>query len=141
MENVRKNMEKVILPLPPENTDTQRDEMEIYARFMRHIRHVPTSRMEIKILSAIQFTADMLDQSDALVAKTLVDLGLWAPRQAFPSEFLTFVDRSLQRTAWDCDGPSESIVALKGHWDRIGESRFIGNLPGEYVVFSETVFT
>ena len=134
------DIERVVLPLPPENSHEQRDEMELYARFMRHIRHVPTSRVEIKILSAIQFTADMLDQSDALVAKTLVDLGLRAPRKAFPSEFLTFVDKSLQRTAWDVKGPTETIADLKAHWDKIGEDRFLTNLPGEYVIFSETMF-
>src|SRR5690606_29181979 len=51
-------------------------ETEIFARFMRHMRNVPNSRTEIKVLSSIQFTADMMDMSDALVAKILVDMGL-----------------------------------------------------------------
>ena len=33
--------EKVILPLPPQS-DYSSSEMEIYARFMRHLRLVPT---------------------------------------------------------------------------------------------------
>lgn len=110
------------LPLPPEKTKTA--EMEIYARFMRHLRHVPNSRMEIKILSAIQFTADMLDVGDELIAKTLVDLGLRAPRAAFPCAYLDYIDQSLMRTGWDVGGPARSSLLLKEHWDTIGEDSF-----------------
>lgn len=113
---------KVVLPLPPE--DQAPTDMDIYARFMRHLRNVPNSRMEIKILSAIQFTADMLDIGDALVAKTLVDCGLRAPRQSFPAEYLEFIDKSLLRSGWEVGGPSASAAELKAHWDKIGEDKF-----------------
>lgn len=99
-------------------------ELEIYARFMRHLRHVPNSRTEIKILSSIQFTADMMDITDALVAKTLVDMGLRAPRKAFPASFLEHADNALMRTGWDVGGPSNALIDLKKHWDDIGEDRF-----------------
>ncbi|HPD83486.1 MAG: hypothetical protein R3D88_06100 [Alphaproteobacteria bacterium] len=111
------------LPYAPDKKEA-RSEMEIYARFMRHLRMVPNSKVEIKILSAIQFTADMLDISDALIAKTLVDLGLRAPRASFPSEYLDFVDKSLLRSGWEIGGPTESAAALKLHWDKIGEDKF-----------------
>ena len=113
---------KVLLPLPPK--DSAPSDMEIYARFMRHLRNVPNSRMEIKILSAIQFTADMLDIGDALVAKTLVDCGLRAPRQSFPTDYLEFIDNCLLRSGWEVGGPSASAVELKLHWDKIGEDKF-----------------
>ena len=96
--------ERIHFPLPPALELEARFEMEIYVRFMRHMREVPNSRVEIKVLSAIQFTADMMDAGDALVAKTLVDLGLRAPRPAFPPAFLDFTDRALRRTAWDSGG-------------------------------------
>lgn len=140
--------ERVVLPMPPALADLgagqdTRFEMEIYARFMRHLRDVPNSRMEIKILSAIQFTADMLDIADALVAKTLVDLGLLAPRKAFPVSFLDFCDKCLLRKTWDGTGISgglpQSVAALKEHWERTGEDRF-GPLPVHYAMFNETVF-
>lgn len=115
---------KVQLPLPPENSQELHSDMEIYARFMRHLRMVPNSQMEIKVLSAIQFTADMIDISDALVAKTLVDLGLRAPRKAFPNEYLEFVDRSILRTGWHVGGPTASAIDLKEYWDQIGEDKF-----------------
>lgn len=131
---------RIALPLPPHNTNEDKFEMEIYARFMRHLRHVPNSRIEIKVLSSIQFTADMLDTSDALVAKTLVDLGLKATRKAFPVAFLDFVDKSIARKAWDYGGPPLSVLALKEHWDRIGENRFESNFRPQYAVFNETTY-
>lgn len=113
----------ITLPLPP--TDKQAiSEMDIYARFMRHLRMVPNSRAEIKVLSAIQFTADMMDIGDALVAKTLVDLGLRAPRRALPEAYLDHVDRSLMRSGWEVGGPTPSSCALKSYWDSIGEDPF-----------------
>lgn len=129
---------KTILPLPPEKEGME-SEMEIYARFMRHLRMVPNSRMEIKVLSAIQFTADMLDIGDALIAKTLVDLGLRAPRKAFPASYLEFIDKSLLRTGWEVGGPSASAAELKKHWDKIGEDKFAA-FRRDVTVASETVF-
>lgn len=116
-------IERIMLPLPPALGDEARFEMEIYARFMRHLRQVPNNRMDIKILSSIQFTADMMDTSDALVAKTLVDLGLRAPRVAFPLAYLDFVDNTFRRGVWEAgtDSSRASRMALKNHWDRIGE--------------------
>jgi hypothetical protein len=131
---------RVSLPLPPENTEESKFEMEVYARFMKHLRHVPNSGVDIKILSSIQFTADMMNTGDALAAKTLVDLGLLASRKAFPVAFLDFVDKSVARRAWEYGSPPLSILALKEHWDRIGENRFQGNLRSQYAVFNESVF-
>lgn len=113
----------MVLPLPPTDKAAV-SEMDIYARFMRHLRMVPSSRADIKILSAIQFTADMMDIGDALVAKTLVDLGLRAPRRALPAAYLDHVDRSLMRSGWDVGGPSTATLALKDYWDDIGEDPF-----------------
>jgi hypothetical protein len=121
-----------ILPLPPRLHDNPED-MEIYIRFMGHLRHVPSSRVEIKTLSAIQFTADMLDHSDAHIAKVLVELGLRAPRLAFPADFLRFVDQSLMRSDMDIGGPSQALHELKSYWDKIGEDKF-GAFKGEYAL-------
>ncbi|GEM_PF-419950 len=145
--------ERVVLPLPPQaghrrdeavtatraGEDT-RFEMEIYARFMRHLRNVPNSRMEIKILSAIQFTSDMMSVGDALVAKTLADLGLRAPRRAFPVSFLDFADKALARTGWDAGSPPACVMKMRDHWDRIGEDRFAHVRGGQYAVYNENVY-
>ncbi len=143
--------DQIILPMPPALTDLAagqdtRFEMEIYARFMRHLRDVPNSRAEIKILASIQFTADMMDIGEELVAKILVDLGLRAPRRAFPCGFLDFFDKCMLRRSWglqdvngDLSGPPAAVLALKDHWDVIGEARF-GSLPIQYAVFNEGLF-
>lgn len=120
---------RIMLPLPPmpgEEGQVTRFEMEVYARFMRHLRQVPNSRQETKVFASIQFTADAMDTSDALVAKTLADLGLRAPRKAFPATFLEYVDKSTARRLNGMEPPPPSVTALRDHWDRIGEDRFSG---------------
>jgi hypothetical protein len=119
MTGIEKN---ITLPLPPQGISESED-YAVYERFMKHLRHVPNSRMEIKILSAIQFTADMLEHSDAHVAKILVDQGLRAPRMAFPVDFLGYVDCALMRSGWQVGGPTPSILELKRYWDKTGEDR------------------
>ncbi len=129
--------ENVFLPLPPlDGADNL--EMEVYARFMRHFRLVPNSRIEIKILSAIQFTADMTDVNEASVSKMLADMGLRAPRRAFPEIYLEHVDRSLMRSGWDVAGPCASSIDMKRFWDEIGEDRFAA-FRREYTLVDEMV--
>lgn len=107
----------VVLPLPPDTVAGADYEMEIYVRFMRYLRHSPGKGADLKILSAIQFTADMLNLSDALVAKTLVDLGLRASRRAFPSEYLDHIDRSLMNAGWSIGGLTFPVRALRRYWE------------------------
>ena len=128
--------DRIAYPLPPAVGDEARFEMEVYARFMRHLRNVPNIRLEIKIFAAIQFTADVMDTSDALVSKTLADLGLRAPRKAFPVTFLDYVDKSTARSSWELGTPPVSVVALREYWDRIGEERFGGMMRSHYTTFN-----
>lgn len=109
-------------PLPPEQS--QKMEMEIYARFMRHLRTVPNSRKEIKILSAIQFTADMTDNSDAHVAKILVELGLKAPRLAFPAEFLSHTDQMAAREETSYLNNQKTYADLHQYWMSSSKDKF-----------------
>ena len=121
--NDNRDLKYVVLPLPPEK-EGEDIEMEIYARFMRHLRLVPSSQSNIKVLSAIQFTADMIDLEDALVSKVLVDHGLRAPRKAFPTSYLEHIDQSLMRSGWHVGGPTMASLDLKNYWDKIGEDKF-----------------
>lgn len=114
--------ENIVLPMPPNKN--QHQDMDVYIRFMRHLRCVPNSRAQIKVLSAIQFTSDFLDCSDAHISKLLVELGLRAPRLAFPAEFLEYADAALMRTGWIVGGPSAGLLALKEYWDKTGEDKF-----------------
>lgn len=105
----------VRLPLPPMSPklfETER-EMEIYVRFMRSFREGVSSRMEIRILNAIQFVADMTDSDDAGVATVLVHLGLKAPRDAFPASYLESVDRVQQRD--EGGGPGTLVSRSDAH--------------------------
>tara|TARA_R110002126_G_scaffold13118_3_gene56784 strand:- start:307672 stop:308211 length:540 start_codon:yes stop_codon:yes gene_type:complete len=131
--------ESVILPLPPLDLKDKVD-MEIYARFMRHLRYVANSRMEVKVLSAIQFTADMMDIQDAQVARILLDMGLRAPRLSFPNEFLEFADNARSRDNTEFGSAGETLQELYAHWTEIGEDQFIA-VKREYAVFDEGVFT
>lgn len=130
---------RIILPAPPASEAGETDERAFYGWFVKHLRDVPNSRIEIKILSAIQFTADALGYSDAHIAKSLVDMGLRAPRMAFPSDFLSFADSCLLRSGWEVGGPSASLLALKKHWDAIGEDRFAA-FKRDYSLLDEKVF-
>ncbi len=138
-----KQTENIILPLESETVsqgaDKEKIEGIVHSRFMKHLRHVPNSRMEIKILSSIQFTADMLDHSDAHVAKVLVDMGLRAPRMAFPVEFLDFADSCLMRSGWEVGGPSQALIELNEHWGRIGEDKFAG-FKRQYSLLDDGVY-
>jgi hypothetical protein len=110
------------LPLPPENKSEF--EMEVYARFLRHLRCVPNSRAEIKILSSILFTADMMGASDEHVTKVLIECGLRAPRKAFPEAFLQHIDQSFMRDEHSLGSATEDYKALASHWIKTGEDPF-----------------
>ncbi|MAM33709.1 MAG: hypothetical protein CMH28_01400 [Micavibrio sp.] len=115
--------DRIVLPLPPEDISLQL-EMDIYARFMRHLRMIPHSRAEVKILTAIQFVSDMTACSEAHVTKVLVDLGLRAPRFALPAEYLDFADSAIIRSDHDFGAATNSLKDLDTHWTRIGEERY-----------------
>jgi len=86
----------ISLPLMPMAKD-KCVEQDIYVRFMRHLRLVPNSNFEIKILSSIQFTADMMNLGDDYVTKVLIDCGLDAPSRALPANYLNHVRRTQRR--------------------------------------------
>ena len=128
----------ITFPLPPEDLSADA-EQAVYARFMRYLRCVPNSRVEIKVLSAIQFTGDILDYNDAQVAKILVDLGLRAPRIAFPAEFLAYRDSALMRDRHEVGAPNRALLALQSHWANIGEDPFAG-AKRQYSLLDEMMY-
>lgn len=111
------------LPFPPTYMKAE-FEMEVYARFMRHLRHVPTSRPEIRVLAAIQFVADIMVVGDAQIAKILIDLGLRAPRMALPEAYLQFADKTLMRGIHEIEYSNTALKDLQHHWHMIGEDKF-----------------
>ena len=138
-DNLPTNNDRVLLPLPPLTAEAK-FEMDVYARFMRHLRHVANSRDDIKVLSAIQFVADMMDVQDDEIAKVLVDHGLRAPRVSFPANYLEYVDNALMRDDWETGAASAPLKDLREHWGRIGEDRFAA-FKRYYPSISEDMFT
>jgi hypothetical protein len=111
----------VILPCLPEHAGpTERD---IYMSFIRAVREGPSRRMEVRILTAIHRAADQTDNSDAYVSRVLTDLGLMAPRLAFPGDFLDHIDANLVRSRPLRSVPA-SYLALAHHWAAIGEDLY-----------------
>lgn len=111
----------IILPCLPEHCGSL--ERDIYMSFIRAYREGPSRRMEVRILTAIHRAADLTDNSDAYVSRVLVDLGLMAPRLAFPADFLDHIDATLLR-----DRPlisvATSYIALAQHWKAIGDESY-----------------
>ncbi|MAQ71398.1 MAG: hypothetical protein CL565_04305 [Alphaproteobacteria bacterium] len=130
--------DRIVLPLPPEDLNLQL-EMDIYARFMRHLRMIPHSRTEVKILTAIQFVSDMTTCSEAHVTKVLVDLGLRAPRFALPAEYLDFADSAITRSSHDFGAATNSLKDLDTHWAKIGDDRYTTKHM-EYTDFGTSLF-
>ena len=138
----------VNLPMPPELNIKENNSLasieagdmqhEIYAVFMKCLRQVQNSRSIVKVLAAIQNTADYLGLSDAYVTKILVDLGLRAPRRAFPKEFLDFTDR--KHVQIDTAGQDAALSSLFDHWRAHGESRFTAFYHADYALPQKTVF-
>jgi hypothetical protein len=110
-----------ILPCLPENVGPA--ERDIYFGFIRALREGSSRRMEVRIMTAIHRAADVTDNSDAYVSRTLVDMGLMAPRLAFPGDFLDHVDATLVRGRPLRTIPA-SYTALAHHWAAIGEDLY-----------------
>lgn len=109
-----------LYPIPPVDFMNFAHDMDIYVRFMRHLRFSPHSREDIRILATIGFVADMIGAGDADVAGTLIDMGLRVPRTALPASYLMMVDQHLLRA----DAvPSLALTDLVVHWHRIAEAR------------------
>ncbi|MGH1397908.1 MAG: hypothetical protein ACRBCT_01710 [Alphaproteobacteria bacterium] len=134
---MRSDNPSIEFPLPPEMNDDAG--ITVYAKFMGHLRHVPHNRDEIRVLSSIQFTADMMNYTDAQVSKMLVDLGLRASRMAFPAEYLDFADAALMRNPWDVGGPNAALQALRDYWIANGEDQFAAAKRG-YAVVDDTIY-
>jgi|GEM_PF-2098744 len=98
--------------------------------------HVDT---DIKILSAIHKTANLVGVGDTYIAKVLVDFGLCAPRSAFPEDFLDHIDNIRIRSEQvGVSLLSESYKKLVHYWTMTGEEpvAFTGNPVPTYIISS-----
>ena len=74
---------------------------------------------------AIHRAADASDNSDAYVSRVLADMGLMAPRLAFPGDFLDHVDATMCRQRPLRSLPA-AYAALAHHWKALGEDIYAG---------------
>lgn len=116
----------ILLPLPPlEPTDENaKFEMDIYVRFMRCLRNVSNLRRETAILTSLQFVSDMVEMPIKEVVGILVDLGLRAPRTAFPESYVKLIDQSTMQDIYDVRRSQFPLKDLRHHWQAIGEDKF-----------------
>lgn len=108
------------MPLPPcvdADLEKQKFEMAVYARFMRHLRHGGRKNETVKVLEAIRFVADLMDHSDAHIAKVLTELGMRAPRAAYPQAFLDFADHAMVCSVWQLGAADSDLKALHNYWN------------------------
>ncbi|MBU6474459.1 MAG: hypothetical protein KGL10_00525 [Alphaproteobacteria bacterium] len=87
----------VVLPLCP--PPGRIFESVVYRHFMQNFCRLSAVAEEIRVLSSIQAVSAAMGISPALAAKTLVDIGLRAPRHGFPLSFL----------AWGGNASAESL--------------------------------
>jgi len=113
----------IIFPMIGKGCENQdRDIIQIFMQSFRIQNH---SRGEVRVFQSIAETSDVTGFSDGVVAKTLVDHGLRASRNAFPIEFINHVDRgSLSSTSQLTNYFKTSYRDLKDFWCDSGESPF-----------------
>lgn len=102
-----------MMPLPPEEG---RFAHECYMKFMRHMNRIKGADMDHRILRGIQFTADMTDNSTAHIAQLLVEMGLRAPQNAFPQDFIDYMEERRDKPAWMLGAPTRSQIELDRFW-------------------------
>lgn len=109
----------------PVKTDS-RNRQDIISHFFQCLRDAKHSRPDVCILLAIQRTADATTNSDAYVAKVLVEAGLRAPRMAFPGDYLDYITQALVRHPHHMGAATTHDKDLYAHWASIGDDPFVG---------------
>lgn len=92
-------------------------EIDIFVHFTGHYRNTPQIEEQYKILNAIQYVAVLMDHSDEYISRQLVEMGLRAPRDAFPIDFLSYFDRVIERKGQHIGGPSDAMLELLDQWN------------------------
>lgn len=116
----------ILLPLPPLEAidENAKFEMDIYVRFMRCLRSVSNLRRETAILTSLQFVSDMMEMPIKEVVEILVDLGLRAPRTAFPESYVKLIDQSTMQDIYDVRCADFPLRDLRHHWFAIADDKF-----------------
>jgi hypothetical protein len=107
------------LPTPPTVfSPTWAIDMDVYVRFARALRNLTLTMIEQKLLVAIDDVSNQMaaELSEDDVALTLVQLGLRAPRGAFPGGFVNRVLDAHLRHMRRGDTFDPALADLLAHW-------------------------
>ncbi len=102
------------LPLPPARNAVY--DMEVYALFMRQLRHEPKARPAIRVFNAMRSTAEAMFLDERDVALMLCGLGLRAPKTAFPESFIGYLQRCMSRQYLYSEPMREDLSELLAYW-------------------------
>lgn len=124
--NKNNKINKPDIIFPDLNMVKDHSEREIVQIFLQRFRDIPFPRDEMRVMQAIEKTANLTGYSDGVIAKILVDSGLRSSRISFPQEFLSHIDllylkkgrRNLSRKL------KQSYADLKDFWQRSEENKF-----------------
>ena len=117
------NKNDSIVALPHFDKVKASDEREIIQIFLSAWTHGRYADDKQNVLHAIYKTADLTGNSDAFIAKTLVDNGLKAQRDSFPQEFLRHVDYlTLGRDQGVLAHITRSYQSLIQFWEALDEA-------------------
>lgn len=99
---------------------------EVVQIFLQCFRNIQFPRDDMRVMQAIERTADLTGNSDGLISKILVDNGLRACRECFPQEFLSHIDllclKKGRRTL--SQKLKKSHSDLKDFWRFNGDNKF-----------------
>ena len=109
-----------IMPLPPEDGKFAH---ECYMTFMHHMNRAAGPGLDQRILSAISYTAKATDNSTAHISQLLVEMGLRAPKAAFPGDFISHITERLGRDAWMLGAPTANQMDLARIWQKTPEAK------------------
>lgn len=84
--------------------------------FHRFMKLVDQRNENLAIYQAIQLTAQETGYSDMYIAKTLVEHGLKAPKEAFPESFSSFLKEKTELNPWAAGSMSYAQNKLAKFW-------------------------
>lgn len=109
------------------------EEIDIYVNFTGHYRNTSHVEDQFKVLNAIQYVAVLMDHSDEYISRKLVEMGLRAPRYAFPMDFQSYFDRAMERIGQKIGAPSPEMLELFDHWNGLSSPMHDISEPRQYV--------
>ena len=101
--------------LTPEN-HIHSSSNEYYPEFIKNLRDIGRGSKSDKVKAAIKLTAETLHISPEFVARCLVEIGVRAPKSAFPRNFVAFINGRKDKSIWEQDSLTTAQRDLLNSW-------------------------